>query len=54
MMVTVVMVTGTMTGAVTNSQLSFCALVLSTQQISPHLVPTATLGVGTIMTPFLR
>lgn len=48
------MVTGVMTGVVTNTRLSLCAWVPSAPQRAAHLVPTAALGVGTIMTPFLR
>lgn len=58
MMTTVMTVTGLrmgmVTGLVTNTRLSFCAQVLSTQQISPHFVPAATLGGATVMTLFLR
>lgn len=54
MMTVTGMRTGMVTGLVTNTRLSFCAQVFSTRQISPHFVPAATRGVGTVMTLFLR
>ena len=54
MVMTVMMVTGMMMAMVTNTRLSLCAPVLSTQQMTLHLALTATPGEGTIMTPFLR
>ena len=54
MVMTVMMVTGMMMAMVTNTRLSLCAPVLSTQQMTLHLALTATPGEGTIMTHVLR